>query len=196
MSTSSIGSATQAQTAQTVTTAQTSSADNLYGYMSVPTMANDFFGAQAFGNNYTVANTTGVTTSASVPQQTAQVQQTVQAQPTVEIPNIFDVEPDNYASAILQQFALSQIPSTSQAQPTQTSQTAQISQTNGNAYANASMNDYLKAQQIANLFVNDTPMVSPYTTYFQRDMFAQRALDVQNMNSQNNNQTTNASYIA
>lgn len=99
-------------------------------------MATDFFGSQAFGN----------------PMQMPAA------------PSFMSQQPDDVASALVQQ-------SYSQNNPSFTG-----------AMGGASMEDYARATQIANQFANSQPLPSPYTSYFENDYFAHQLIPPSNNN--------------
>ncbi len=147
---------------------------NMFPMFSGPSMANDYFGSQAFGPSIysaPVNNSATAYSTQTVPAAQAQYND-------VEIPNIFNEAPDNYASALLQGHAVESNPvlkqileramyqeanqAATQQQVTQPAQTAVSAPavTNSAAQTTApTMQDYIIATQIANQFANATPIV-------------------------------------
>ncbi|MCM1266059.1 MAG: hypothetical protein NC200_07655 [Candidatus Gastranaerophilales bacterium] len=147
---------------------------NAFPMMFGPSMANDYFGSQAFGTGSIYTTQAATPTVATAP--ATQTQPTAVTTPEIEIPNIFDKAPDNYASALLQGHAIESNPAlkqmleqslaeqniaqTTQTAPAQASQTT-IAQAAAPAVQQTSqptMQDYYIATQIANQFANATPI--------------------------------------
>lgn len=135
-------------------------------------MANDYFGSQAFGEN--IYNTSAQTTA-----------QTTSQASTPTIQDIYG-QPDNIASALLQSYISAKSGSTNSSSAASSVITSSQSQTM------PTIQDYYYATQIANQFGNQTPLISPYSSYTQTDYFAQQAIPVFN-NTTNNVNNTNSS---
>ena len=169
-----ISSATSSATTQTTNLAKSSSGDP-FGQCS---MAHDFFGSQAFGNTIYTSSTPSST-------QSGQTQQT-QTQQNPEDYEIFTLNENtqNLASYLInehfimqQEQAIAQLkkqtPATvQQTNTTQTASSGTTSTTTGTQTAPTAQ-DFYMATQIANQFSNMNTLSSPYTSYTDRDYFAQ-----------------------
>lgn len=161
----------QTNVATTNSYATSNNNNNAFGLPTSPTMANDFFGSQAFSDNFAVQYPPN----------------------SQESTNVFTTpsEPQNNASAILQTYM----------NESTTSQNQQYShnQINNNSkvnYTPATLQDYMTATQIANQFANaNNYLISPYDAYHQRDFLAQNNLAIYNRNSQILQQP-NLSYLS
>ena len=180
-------------------------------------MANDYFGSQAFGNSNIFAQQT--TNTATQPTQTAQTTQTLptEAELASAIAQIYGT-PSTIGSALLQNHMLQSagqelayyntalntntnttvstqtaVPTTQQTAASTTTQT-QPTSTNTGA---PTMQDYMIGSQIANQFANDIPLTSTQTSYTSNDYFANQAFGQNNFqNVQANPQAANLSYAA
>lgn len=199
----------------TVSTNNTNTKSTGFDYNSMfgPSMANDYFGSQAFGNSNIFAQQT--TNTATQPTQTAQ---TTQALPTEAdlanaITQIYGV-PSTIGSALLQNHMLQSaeqelayyntalnanattqatVPTTQQTVAQTTTQT-QPTATNAGT---PTMQDYMIGSQIANQFANDVPLTSTQTSYTSNDYFANQTFGQNNIqNVQVNPQAAGLSYAA
>lgn len=199
----------------TVSSNNTKSTGFDYNSMFGPSMANDYFGSQAFGNSNIFAQQT--TNTATQPTQTAQTTQTLptEAELASAIAQIYGT-PSTIGSALLQNHMLqaagqelayyntalntnttvstqTAVPTTQQTAASTTTQT-QPTSTNTGA---PTMQDYMIGSQIANQFANDIPLTSTQTSYTSNDYFANQAFGQNNFqNVQANPQAANLSYAA
>lgn len=201
----------------TVSSNNTKSTGFDYNSMFGPSMANDYFGSQAFGNSNIFAQQT--TNTATQPTQTAQTTQTLptEAELASAIAQIYGT-PSTIGSALLQNHMLQSagqelayyntalntntnttvstqtaVPTTKQTAASTTTQT-QPTSTNTGA---PTMQDYMIGSQIANQFANDIPLTSTRTSYTSNDYFANQAFGQNNFqNVQANPQAANLSYAA
>ena len=199
----------------TVSSNNTKSTGFDYNSMFGPSMANDYFGSQAFGNSNIFAQQT--TNTATQPTQTAQTTQTLptEAELASAIAQIYGT-PSTIGSALLQNHMLQSagqelayyntalntnttvstqtaVPTTQQTAASTTTQT-QPTSTNTGA---PTMQDYMIGSQIANQFANDIPLTSTQTSYTSNDYFANQAFGQNNFqNVQANPQAANLSYAA
>lgn len=201
----------------TVSSNNTKSTGFDYNSMFGPSMANDYFGSQAFGNSNIFAQQT--TNTATQPTQTAQTTQTLptEAELASAIAQIYGT-PSTIGSALLQNHMLQSagqelayyntalntntnttvstqtaVPTTQQTAASTTTQT-QPTSTNTSA---PTMQDYMIGSQIANQFANDIPLTSTQTSYTSNDYFANQAFGQNNFqNVQANPQAANLSYAA
>lgn len=201
----------------TVSSNNTKSTGFDYNSMFGPSMANDYFGSQAFGNSNIFAQQT--TNTATQPTQTAQTTQTLptEAELASAISQIYGT-PSTIGSALLQNHMLqaagqelayyntalntntnttvstqTAVPTTQQTAASTTTQT-QPTSTNTGA---PTMQDYMIGSQIANQFANDIPLTSTQTSYTSNDYFANQAFGQNNFqNVQANPQAANLSYAA
>lgn len=199
----------------TVSSNNTKSTGFDYNSMFGPSMANDYFGSQAFGNSNIFAQQT--TNTATQPTQTAQTTQTLptEAELASAIAQIYGT-PSTIGSALLQNHMLQSagqelayyntalntnttvstqtaVPTTQQTAASTTTQT-QPTSTNTGA---TTMQDYMIGSQIANQFANDIPLTSTQTSYTSNDYFANQAFGQNNFqNVQANPQAANLSYAA
>ena len=199
----------------TVSSNNTKSTGFDYNSMFGPSMANDYFGSQAFGNSNIFAQQT--TNTATQPTQTAQTTQTLptEAELASAIAQIYGT-PSTIGSALLQNHMLQSagqelayyntalntnttvstqtaVPTTQQTAASTTTQT-QPTSTNTGA---PTMHDYMIGSQIANQFANDIPLTSTQTSYTSNDYFANQAFGQNNFqNVQANPQAANLSYAA
>ena len=154
------------------TNLQNSSAGNSTGNCA---MAHDFFGSQAFSNSIYTAGT-GNNTSVEKP---------AQSQGAASEPEIFvlNENPQNLASYLLNEhFIMEQEKALAKAgklhrasggeQKNEASATTAKPKSNG-AQSTPTVQDYYMATQIANQFANMSTLSSPYTSYTDRDYFAQ-----------------------
>ena len=197
----------------TVSSNNTKSTGFDYNSMFGPSMANDYFGSQAFGNSNIFAQQT--TNTATQPTQTAQTTQTLPTEVELAsaIAQIYGT-PSTIGSALLQNHMLQSagqelayyntalntntnttvstqtaVPTTQQTAASTTSQT-QPTSTNTGA---PTMQDYMIGSQIANQFANDIPLTSTQTSYTSNDYFANQAFGQNNFQ---NVQAANLSYAA
>lgn len=201
----------------TVSSNNTKSTGFDYNSMFGPSMANDYFGSQAFGNSNIFAQQT--TNTATQPTQTTQTTQTLptEAELASAIAQIYGT-PSTIGSALLQNHMLQSagqelayyntalntntnttvstqtaVPTTQQTAASTTTQT-QPTFTNTGA---PTMQDYMIGSQIANQFANDIPLTSTQTSYTSNDYFANQAFGQNNFqNVQANPQAANLSYAA
>lgn len=201
----------------TVSSNNTKSTGFDYNSMFGPSMANDYFGSQAFGNSNIFAQQT--TNTATQPTQTTQTTQTLptEAELASAIAQIYGT-PSTIGSALLQNHMLQSagqelayynaalntntnttvstqtaVPTTQQTAAATTTQT-QPTSTNTGA---PTMQDYMIGSQIANQFANDIPLTSTQTSYTSNDYFANQAFGQNNFqNVQANPQAANLSYAA
>lgn len=199
----------------TVSSNNTKSTGFDYNSMFGPSMANDYFGSQAFGNSNIFAQQT--TNTATQPTQTTQTTQTLptEAELASAIAQIYGT-PSTIGSALLQNHMLQSaeqelayyntalntnttvstqtaVPTTQQTAASTTTQT-QPTSTNTGA---PTMQDYMIGSQIANQFANDIPLTSTQTSYTSNDYFANQAFGQNNFqNVQANPQAANLSYAA
>ena len=201
----------------TVSSNNTKSTGFDYNSMFGPSMANDYFGSQAFGNSNIFAQQT--TNTATQPTQTTQTTQTLptEAELASSIAQIYGT-PSTIGSALLQNHMLQSagqelayyntalntntnttvstqtaVPTTKQTAASTTTQT-QPTSTNTGA---PTMQDYMIGSQIANQFANDIPLTSTQTSYTSNDYFANQAFGQNNFqNVQANPQAANLSYAA
>lgn len=197
----------------TVSSNNTKSTGFDYNSMFGPSMANDYFGSQAFGNSNIFAQQT--TNTATQPTQTTQTTQTLptEAELASAIAQIYGT-PSTIGSALLQNHMLQSagqelayyntalnanattqatVPTTQQ---TVTQTTTQTQPTSTNA-GTPTMQDYMIGSQIANQFANDIPLTSTQTSYTSNDYFANQAFGQNNFqNVQANPQAANLSYAA
>lgn len=199
----------------TVSSNNTKSTGFDYNSMFGPSMANDYFGSQAFGNSNIFAQQT--TNTATQPTQTTQTTQTLptEAELASAIAQIYGT-PSTIGSALLQNHMLQSagqelayyntalntnttvstqtaVPTTQQTAASTTTQT-QPTSTNIGA---PTMQDYMIGSQIANQFANDIPLTSTQTSYTSNDYFANQAFGQNNFqNVQANPQAANLSYAA
>ena len=199
----------------TVSSNNTKSTGFDYNSMFGPSMANDYFGSQAFGNSNIFAQQT--TNTATQPTQTTQTTQTLptEAELASAIAQIYGT-PSTIGSALLQNHMLQSagqelayyntalntnttvstqtaVPTTQQ---TTASTTTQTQPTSTNA-GTPTMQDYMIGSQIANQFANDIPLTSTQTSYTSNDYFANQAFGQNNFqNVQANPQAANLSYAA
>lgn len=201
----------------TVSSNNTKSTGFDYNSMFGPSMANDYFGSQAFGNSNIFAQQT--TNTATQPTQTTQTTQTLptEAELASAIAQIYGT-PSTIGSALLQNHMLQSagqelayyntalntntnttvstqtaVPTTQQTTASTTTQT-QPTSTNTGA---PTMQDYMIGSQIANQFANDIPLTSTQTSYTSNDYFANQAFGQNNFqNVQANPQAANLSYAA
>lgn len=201
----------------TVSSNNTKSTGFDYNSMFGPSMANDYFGSQAFGNSNIFAQQT--TNTATQPTQTAQTTQTLptEAELASAIAQIYGT-PSTIGSALLQNHMLQSagqelayyntalntntnttvstqtaVPTTQQTAASTTTQT-QPTSTNTGA---PTMQDYMIGSQIANQFANDIPLTSTQTSYTSNDYFANQTFGQNNFqNVQANPQAANLSYAA
>ena len=201
----------------TVSSNNTKSTGFDYNSMFGPSMANDYFGSQAFGNSNIFAQQT--TNTATQPTQTTQTTQTLptEAELASAIAQIYGT-PSTIGSALLQNHMLQSagqelayyntalntntnttvstqtaVPTTQQTAASTTTQT-QPTPTNTGA---PTMQDYMIGSQIANQFANDIPLTSTQTSYTSNDYFANQAFGQNNFqNVQANPQAANLSYAA
>lgn len=194
----------------TVSSNNTKSTGFDYNSMFGPSMANDYFGSQAFGNSNIFAQQT--TNTATQPTQTAQTTQTLptEAELASAIAQIYGT-PSTIGSALLQNHmlqsagqelayyntALNTNTNTNTTVSTQTAvPTTQTQPTSTNTGA-PTMQDYMIGSQIANQFANDIPLTSTQTSYTSNDYFANQAFGQNNFqNVQANPQAANLSYAA
>lgn len=196
----------------TVSSNNTKSTGFDYNSMFGPSMANDYFGSQAFGNSNIFAQQT--TNTATQPTQTTQTLPT-EAELASAIAQIYGT-PSTIGSALLQNHMLQSagqelayyntalntnttvstqtaVPTTQQTAASTTTQT-QPTSTNTGA---PTMQDYMIGSQIANQFANDIPLTSTQTSYTSNDYFANQAFGQNNFqNVQANPQAANLSYAA
>ena len=92
-------------------------------------------------------------------------------------PSFMTQQPDDVASALVQQNYAQNNPSFM-------------------GTAGASMEDYARATQIANQFANCQPLMSPNTSYFQNDYFAQQLVQPSYNNGMNGGVANNMNYMA
>lgn len=199
----------------TVSSNNTKSTGFDYNSMFGPSMANDYFGSQAFGNSNIFAQQT--TNTATQPTQTAQTTQTLptEAELASAIAQIYGT-PSTIGSALLQNHMLQSAGqelayyntalntnttvSTQTAVPTTQQTTASTTTQTQPTATNAStptMQDYMIGSQIANQFANDIPLTSTQTSYTSNDYFANQAFGQNNFqNVQANPQAANLSYAA
>lgn len=202
----------------TVSSNNTKSTGFDYNSMFGPSMANDYFGSQAFGNsNIFAQQTTNTATQPTQPTQTTQTTQTLptEAELASAIAQIYGT-PSTIGSALLQNHMLQSagqelayyntalntnttvstqtaVPTTQQ---TTASTTTQTQPTSTNA-GTPTMQDYMIGSQIANQFANDIPLTSTQTSYTSNDYFANQAFGQNNFqNVQANPQAANLSYAA
>lgn len=210
---------TQGTTTTTTVAPTTISSNNTkstgfdYNSMFGPSMANDYFGSQAFGNSNIFAQQT--TNTATQPTQTTQTTQTLptEAELASAIAQIYGT-PSTIGSALLQNHMLQSagqelayyntalnanattqatVPTTQQTTASTTTQT-QPTATNAGT---PTMQDYMIGSQIANQFANDIPLTSTQTSYTSNDYFANQAFGQNNFqNVQANPQAANLSYAA
>lgn len=197
----------------TVSSNNTKSTGFDYNSMFGPSMANDYFGSQAFGNSNIFAQQT--TNTATQPTQTTQTTQTIptEAELASAIAQIYGT-PSTIGSALLQNHMLQSagqelayyntalnanattqatVPTTQQTVAQTTTQT-QPTATNAGT---PTMQDYMIGSQIANQFANDIPLTSTQTSYTSNDYFANQAFGQNNFqNVQANPQAANLSYAA
>ncbi len=197
----------------TVSSNNTKSTGFDYNSMFGPSMANDYFGSQAFGNSNIFAQQT--TNTATQPTQTTQTTQTLptEAELASAITQIYGT-PSTIGSALLQNHMLQSagqelayyntalnanattqatVPTTQQTVAQTTTQT-QPTATNAGT---PTMQDYMIGSQIANQFANDIPLTSTQTSYTSNDYFANQAFGQNNFqNVQANPQAANLSYAA
>ncbi len=201
----------------TVSSNNTKSTGFDYNSMFGPSMANDYFGSQAFGNSNIFAQQT--TNTATQPTQTTQTTQTLptEAELASAIAQIYGT-PSTIGSALLQNHMLQSagqelayyntalntntnttvstqtaVPTTQQTAASTTTQTQQTSTNTGAP----TMQDYMIGSQIANQFANDIPLTSTQTSYTSNDYFANQAFGQNNFqNVQANPQAANLSYAA
>ena len=199
----------------TVSSNNTKSTGFDYNSMFGPSMANDYFGSQAFGNSNIFAQQT--TNTATQPTQTAQTTQTLptEAELASAIAQIYGT-PSTIGSALLQNHMLQSagqelayyntalntnttvstqtaVPTTQQTTASTTTQT-QPTATNAGT---PTMQDYMIGSQIANQFANDIPLTSTQTSYTSNDYFSNQAFGQNNFqNVQANPQAANLSYAA
>lgn len=199
----------------TVSSNNTKSTGFDYNSMFGPSMANDYFGSQAFGNSNIFAQQT--TNTATQPTQTTQTTQTLptEAELASAIAQIYGT-PSTIGSALLQNHMLQSagqelayyntalntnttvstqtaVPTTQQTAASTTTQT-QPTSTNTGA---PTMQDYMIGSQIANQFANDIPLTSTQTSYTSNDYFANQVFGQNNFqNVQANPQAANLSYAA
>lgn len=197
----------------TVSSNNTKSTGFDYNSMFGPSMANDYFGSQAFGNSNIFAQQT--TNTATQPTQTTQTTQTLptEAELASAIAQIYGT-PSTIGSALLQNHMLQSagqelayyntalnanattqatVPTTQQTVAQTTTQT-QPTATNAGT---PTMQDYMIGSQIANQFANDIPLTSTQTSYTSNDYFANQAFGQNNFqNVQANPQAANLSYAA
>lgn len=201
----------------TVSSNNTKSTGFDYNSMFGPSMANDYFGSQAFGNSNIFAQQT--TNTATQPTQTTQTTQTLptEAELASAIAQIYGT-PSTIGSALLQNHMLQSagqelayyntalntntnttvstqtaVPTTQQTTASTTTQT-QPTATNAGT---PTMQDYMIGSQIANQFANDIPLTSTQTSYTSNDYFANQAFGQNNFqNVQANPQAANLSYAA
>lgn len=192
----------------TVSSNNTKSTGFDYNSMFGPSMANDYFGSQAFGNSNIFAQQT--TNTATQPTQTAQTTQTLptEAELASAIAQIYGT-PSTIGSALLQNHMLQSAgqelayyntalnTNTNTTVSTQTAvPTTQTQPTSTNTGA-PTMQDYMIGSQIANQFANDIPLTSTQTSYTSNDYFANQAFGQNNFqNVQANPQAANLSYAA
>lgn len=193
----------------TVSSNNTKSTGFDYNSMFGPSMANDYFGSQAFGNSNIFAQQT--TNTATQPTQTAQTTQTLptEAELASAIAQIYGT-PSTIGSALLQNHmlqaagqelayyntALNTNTNTTVSTQTAAATTTQTQQTSTNTGA-PTMQDYMIGSQIANQFANDIPLTSTQTSYTSNDYFANQAFGQNNFqNVQANPQAANLSYAA
>lgn len=131
---------------------------NPYFNLGQASMANDFFGSQAFGHSLY-----------ATPQNFGNLQAYPQAVTTQSVPNL-DAASGSVASAILQQYCQAQNSALSPAY-------ANPAQNAGNRML--TLQDYATATQIANMFSANAPLINPNTNFFQKDMFAQQLIQSQ-----------------
>lgn len=156
------------------TNIQNSSAGNPMGTCN---MAHDFFGSQAFGNSiYTAGNISAG--------------QTANPQQTTSEPEIFVLNENtqNLASQLLNEhFIMEQEKALAKAGKIRKAGTAESGENKGATGAESpkqnstqtmpTAQDYFLATQIANQFANMNTLSSPYTSYSERDYFAQSTFD-------------------
>lgn len=193
----------------TVSSNNTKSTGFDYNSMFGPSMANDYFGSQAFGNSNIFAQQT--TNTATQPTQTAQTTQTLptEAELASAIAQIYGT-PSTIGSALLQNHmlqvagqelayyntALNTNTNTTVSTQTAASTTTQTQPTSTNTGA-PTMQDYMIGSQIANQFANDIPLTSTQISYTSNDYFANQAFGQNNFqNVQANPQAANLSYAA
>ena len=190
----------------TVSSNNTKSTGFDYNSMFGPSMANDYFGSQAFGNSNIFAQQT--TNTATQPTQTTQTTQTLptEAELASAIAQIYGT-PSTIGSALLQNHMLQSAGqelayyntalNTNTTVSTQTAvPTTQTQPTSTNA-GTPTMQDYMIGSQIANQFANDIPLTSTQTSYTSNDYFANQAFGQNNFqNVQANPQAANLSYAA
>ena len=190
----------------TVSSNNTKSTGFDYNSMFGPSMANDYFGSQAFGNSNIFAQQT--TNTATQPTQTAQTTQTLptEAELASAIAQIYGT-PSTIGSALLQNHMLQSAGqelayyntalNTNTTVSTQTAvPTTQTQPTSTNTGA-PTMQDYMIGSQIANQFANDIPLTSTQTSYTSNDYFANQAFGQNNFQTiQANPQAANLSYAA
>ena len=193
----------------TVSSNNTKSTGFDYNSMFGPSVANDYFGSQAFGNSNIFAQQTTNTAT-----QTTQTLPT-EAELASAIAQIYGT-PSTIGSALLQNHMLQSagqelayyntalntnttvstqtaVPTTQQ---TTASTTTQTQPTSTNA-GTPTMQDYMIGSQIANQFANDIPLTSTQTSYTSNDYFANQAFGQNNFqNVQANPQAANLSYAA
>ena len=193
----------------TVSSNNTKSTGFDYNSMFGPSMANDYFGSQAFGNSNIFAQQTTNTAT-----QTTQTLPT-EAELASAIAQIYGT-PSTIGSALLQNHMLQSagqelayyntalntnttvstqtaVPTTQQ---TTASTTTQTQPTSTNA-GTPTMQDCMIGSQIANQFANDIPLTSTQTSYTSNDYFANQAFGQNNFqNVQANPQAANLSYAA
>ena len=154
----------------------TATSINPYALLTTTSMANDYFGSQAFG--------TGLyNTQAS--------SNTIQNASSNTFKNIFKSEPDNAASQLLQNYYFSKIMNSSNG-------TVSAAGSQDSNQTTPSYYDYLYAAQIANMFSNNIPLLfSTNTSYINNDYFANQAFSSGcSINNTNTGNSGNISYSA
>lgn len=190
----------------TVSSNNTKSTGFDYNSMFGPSMANDYFGSQAFGNSNIFAQQT--TNTATQPTQTTQTTQTLptEAELASAIAQIYGT-PSTIGSALLQNHMLQSAGqelayyntalNTNTTVSTQTASTTTQTQPTATNAGTPTMQDYMIGSQIANQFANDIPLTSTQTSYTSNDYFANQAFGQNNFqNVQANPQAANLSYAA
>ena len=171
MSGTTVSATNAVTTTKTLNTNVQSNQNSLYNIPMGLTMANDFFGSQAFGKQTVQQNTPLAN----------------------ETPSVFVEEPKNEASAVLQAYMNETNLANQKQQNTYNTQKA----TQTNNIPPATVQDYIAATQIANQFANSNNiLISPYDAYHQNDFFAQNNLPIYNKNAQLLSQQQSISYLS
>lgn len=208
MTTTTLTDTTSTTTTPVVTSTTNSTTSTGYDYNSMfaPSMANDYFGSQIFGNNsiYTQQNNSN---------QTMQAVQTTQSPSSEQeladaLAQIYGT-PTTLGSALLREQMiesakneLGYLNTTTNVAPNTTVSTTPVQTNNQTQQTVANigtptMQDYMIGSQIANSFANDIPLTSTQTSYTSNDFFANQAFGNNNVqNIQMNTNNTGLSYSA